>query len=204
MAPYLQTVKSFADVPVTDEGVDTAAFLEASRGLVGIFDLIGSSALNLVSNDLNGNITKVQTRYDAATDKSKTLELLVKNEMAEKKSTATQGLLWLLRGQSFTCKALQATQADKQKGLSDAFNESYEKTLKPHHSFLIRPVFAVAMKACPQRDGLYTKLKEDKSGGVAASQDVLDTELDKWLASLEQIVQRVDAFYEKNGYKKGL
>lgn len=35
MAPYLETVKSFADVPITDAGIDTVAFLEASDGLVG-------------------------------------------------------------------------------------------------------------------------------------------------------------------------
>ena len=54
MAPYLETVKvfycvflsrcfcsrdvqSFADVPVTDAGVDTVAFLEAAQGVVGLF-----------------------------------------------------------------------------------------------------------------------------------------------------------------------
>ena len=56
MAPYLDTVKvsvfsltfhpdkphstqSFADVPITDAGVDTLAFLEAAQGLVGLFGM---------------------------------------------------------------------------------------------------------------------------------------------------------------------
>lgn len=30
-------MQSFADVPITDAGVDTVAFLEASDGLVGLF-----------------------------------------------------------------------------------------------------------------------------------------------------------------------
>lgn len=68
----------------------------------------------------------------------------MKNELAEKQTTATQGLLWLLRGLAFTCKALQETQADGQKELAAAFTTSYEKTLKPFHSFLVRPVFAVS------------------------------------------------------------
>jgi hypothetical protein len=56
MAPYLESVKvgvkgfrqsqtdkfirnaqSFADVPISDAGVDTAIFLEAADGLVGLF-----------------------------------------------------------------------------------------------------------------------------------------------------------------------
>lgn len=34
--PYLSD-KNFTDVPVTDAGVDTVAFLEAAEGLVGLF-----------------------------------------------------------------------------------------------------------------------------------------------------------------------
>lgn len=48
--------QSFADVP-TSPGVDTAAFLEASEGLVALFDLLGSSAFAVVQSDMNGNIT---------------------------------------------------------------------------------------------------------------------------------------------------
>lgn len=58
MAPYLDTVKvstlgiticiiiqfhyffqSFADVTITDDGVDTLTFLAASEGLVGLFGM---------------------------------------------------------------------------------------------------------------------------------------------------------------------
>jgi len=89
MAPFLQSVKSFADVPVTDAGVDTLAFLEAAQGLVGLFDLLGSAAFSVVQADLKGNITKVRARYDAAPTQSSTLEQLVINEKGEKKATAT-------------------------------------------------------------------------------------------------------------------
>ena len=67
----------------------------------------------------------------------------MRNEIAEKKTTATQGLLWLTRGLAFTCKALQISQTDKSKELPNAFTASYEETLRPHHSFVIRPLFAV-------------------------------------------------------------
>jgi hypothetical protein len=56
MAPYLDTVTSFADVPITDAGVDTVAFLKASDGLVGLFDILGSTAFSVVQSDLRGNI----------------------------------------------------------------------------------------------------------------------------------------------------
>ncbi|KAK0195101.1 glycolipid transfer protein, partial [Armillaria mellea] len=171
MAPYLETVKSFADVPVTDAGVDTLAFLEASEGLVGIFDLLGSSAFSVVQADLKGNIAKVRARYDAAPSQSATLERLVENEKGEKKKTATEGLMWLLRGLSFTCKALQNAQLKKDEELSVAFSKSYELTLKKFHNFVVKGVFSLAMKACPYRADFYKKLAADPAGGASATQD---------------------------------
>ncbi|KAJ7594467.1 glycolipid transfer protein domain-containing protein [Mycena floridula] len=203
MAPYLDTVKSFADVPITDAGVDTVAFLEASRGLVGLFDLLGSAAFSVVQTDLRGNITKIQARYDAAPEKSATLEELVENEKGEKKRTATEGLLWLLRGLSFTCQALQIAQANKDQELAAAFTKSYEGTLKKFHNFVVKGIFGVAMKACPYRAVFYEKLAADPAGGEPASSERLNEELDKWLAALSSIVARMEAFYEKGGYGKG-
>jgi hypothetical protein len=69
---------------------------------------------------------------------------LVENEKGEKKKTATEGLMWLLRGLSFTCKALQNSQSNKSQELSVAFTSSYEATLKKFHGILIRPIFSVS------------------------------------------------------------
>jgi hypothetical protein len=43
-------------VPVTADGVETAPFLEASEGLVKIFNLFGNPAFSVVQNDITGNI----------------------------------------------------------------------------------------------------------------------------------------------------
>lgn len=40
---------------------------------------------------------KIRTRYLATPDKSATLESLMEHEKTEKKKTATEGLLWLIR-----------------------------------------------------------------------------------------------------------
>ncbi|KAK1222771.1 hypothetical protein PQX77_014380 [Marasmius sp. AFHP31] len=203
MAPYLETVRSFADVPITDAGVDTSAFLEACKGLVGLFDLLGSAAFTPVVSDLNGNIAKVKTRYEADPAKSATLELLVENEKGEKKRTATEGLMWLLRGLSFTCQALKHAQANKGDELSKAFTTGYENSLKKFHNFMVKGIFSVAMKACPYRADFYDKLAADPAGGAPASQEKVNEELDKWLAALDSIVKRMEAFYEKGGHNKG-
>jgi hypothetical protein len=60
------------------------------------------------------------------------------------------------------------------------------------------------MKACPLRANFFAKLAADPDGGEPASQEKLNEELDKRLDSLSSILTRVDAFYEKGGYGKGL
>ncbi|TEB38520.1 glycolipid transfer protein [Coprinellus micaceus] len=152
--------------PSPTAGVDTAAFLEASDGLVGLFRLVdnlfGSPAFAVVQNDIKGNVAKVRARYETNKEANKTLELLVENEKGEKKRVATEGLMWLLRGLSFTCKGLQQTQADASEELASAFTKSYEQTLKAFHNFIVK---GVAMKACPYRKDFYTKLAADPAGG---------------------------------------
>ena len=175
--------QSFADVPISDAGVDTVQFLLASEGLVGLFgkyhvlspfyterfhtsfpDLFGSAAFTVVQNDLRGNIVvrvginqllqslitsyppptqKVKARYEAVPEQCKTLEALVENEKTEKKRVATEGLMWLLRGLSFTCKALLFAQANKSQELAEGFSKSYEQTLKQFHNFVVKGIFSV-------------------------------------------------------------
>ncbi len=86
---------------------------------------------------------KVRTRYDETPTLSNTLEKLVENEKGEKKRKATEGLLWLLRGLQFTCKALQNAQANASEELAEAFSKSYEGTLKAFHNFVVKGIFAV-------------------------------------------------------------
>jgi hypothetical protein len=85
----------------------------------------------------------VRARYDATPTLSSTLQKLVENEKGEKKQTATEGLMWLLRGLAFTCNALKVAQQNKADELSVAFGKSYETTLKQYHNFVVKGVFAV-------------------------------------------------------------
>ena len=58
------------------------------------------------------------------------------------------------------------------------------------------------MKACPYRADFYTKLATDPDGGAQISPETVDAQLDKWLAALDKIVKRMDAFYLKGGHGK--
>merc|ERR1711939_555922 len=145
---YFEMVKRpFQDVPITDEGVDTVAFLEACEDLVKLFDILGSTAFAPVQSDMNGNIKKIRERFLATPDRSNTLEKLVENEKGEKKRTATEGLMWLLRGLDFTAQSLARNQENPTEELSVSFTKGYEATLRKFHNFIVKGIFSVAIKA---------------------------------------------------------
>ncbi|TCD67874.1 hypothetical protein EIP91_011872 [Steccherinum ochraceum] len=209
MPTYLQSITSFTDVPVTDAGVDTVTFLKASEGVVGIFDLLGAVTFKAVKDDMTGNIAKVRKRYTDFPDKSATLEQLVQNEWTEKARPATEGLMWLLRGLLFTCKALTYSQNNKKAGkqaeLVDAFQQAYGETLKQYHNLIVKGLFSAALKWCPTRDDFFRKLIGADSVS-AVSEDALanaNVEMDEWLAALNAIVTRLQAFYVEGKYEKG-
>jgi hypothetical protein len=93
---------------------------------------------------LNGNIEKIRAHLTAHPVDSKTLEGMLEAEAAQKAHTATQALLWLLRGHQFTMIALQLNQADSAQELNVSFSKAYEGTLKKHHNFIVKGIFAVS------------------------------------------------------------
>jgi len=194
--PYFETVKSFAYVPISDAGVDTRTFLEASDGLVQLFDLFGSGVFGFVQSDIRSNINGVRTRYEATQDASVTLERLVENEALEAQKSGIPCLVRLMRGLALTCKALQNMQADESCELHVCFKRSYDEVLSHHHGFFIRSVVSVAIRAVPRRGDFYARVAQ------GSSFEKLDVELAKWLSALDVIVKRISIFLEKGNYGK--
>ncbi|KAF1912743.1 glycolipid transfer protein domain-containing protein [Ampelomyces quisqualis] len=194
---FFDTVKTgFTDVPVDaskDNAISTTEFLEAAESLTTLFDVLGSAAFKPVKSDMVGNIKKIRDRQLAAPALSETLQELVLNELKEKKHTATEGLLWLNRGLDFTAQALRHNISNPSQELADSFRDAYGKTLKPHHSFIVKPIFSAAMSATPYRKAFYKKLGEDETK--------VQTELEKWLKGLEQDIAILNQFLAKKEAK---
>lgn len=188
--------KNFADVEIIDNKINTADFLEASESLVKLFDLLGSSAFSVVQKDMTGNITKIRAKLLSDPVGSGTLQDLILSEAGTKSKTATQGLLWLSRGLEFTCQAMKETTEDASVELTKAFTDAYSKTLSKYHNMLVKPVFKLAMKACPYRKDFFEKLGADQSK--------VNEQLKTWLESLENIVKIIMDFFKSGNYGKGL
>ena len=96
-------------------------------------------------------------------------------------------------GLDFTAQALRHNLSNPTKELADSFREAYAGTLKPHHSFVVKPLFSAAMSATPYRKDFYAKLGEDS----AKVQEQLET----YLAALEKIVATLNGFLARKEAK---
>ncbi|KAF7556373.1 hypothetical protein G7046_g6305 [Stylonectria norvegica] len=181
--------QSFVDVPVDaerDNAVSTTEFLDAAEALTTMFDTLGSVAFSPVKADMTANIKKLRERQLAAPAESETIQDLVRNELKTKKHVATEGCLWLVRGLDFTCVALARNVASPSEEVSDSFRTSYTTTLKPYHSFLVKPIFSAAMAACPYRADFYKKLGE--------TPELVVSDLLVYTAALDKIVAILKGF----------
>ncbi|CAF9931045.1 MAG: hypothetical protein ALECFALPRED_004785 [Alectoria fallacina] len=188
--------KTFDDVPVQankDNAIPTSDFLEAAESLTTLFDVLGSVAFTPVKNDMIGNIKKVRDRQLAAPIESETLQSLVISELKTKKHTATEGLLWLVRALDFTSQGIRCNLQNPSDELSASFRTAYGNTLKPHHSFMVKPIFSAAMSATPYRKDFYAKLGDD--------QTKVDEAAGKWLEALEKQVSIMKQFQARKEAK---
>lgn len=186
---YFDGKKSFTEVNIDaskGDAINTTEFLEAAEALTGLFDVLGGVAFGPVKSDLGGNIKKVRDRQLAAPVEGETLQDLVRNELKTKKHTATEGLVWLNRGLDFTAQSLRRNVDTPNEELAASFREGYGKTLKQHHSFLVKPIFSAAMSATPYRKDFYAKLGDD--------QERVNKELNEWLKGLEKVVAILNTF----------
>ncbi|KAI4095541.1 MAG: hypothetical protein L6R37_007050 [Teloschistes peruensis] len=190
--------KSFVNVPVDSangDAISTSDFLDAAESLTTLFDLLGSVAFKPVKNDMLGNVKKVRDRQLASPGDSSNLQSLVLNELKTKQHTATEGLIWLTRGLDFTAQALRHNTSNTSDELSTSFRAAYTSTLKPHHSFLVKPVFSAAMSATPYKKDFYAKL------GAESDQAKVKEELGRWLACLEKQVGVLNQFLARKECK---
>lgn len=96
-------------------------------------------------------------------------------------------------GLDFTAQALRHNITNSSKELADSFRDAYGNTLKPHHSFIVKPIFSAAMSATPYRKDFYSKLGSDDAK--------VQAELEKWLSALEKDVAVLNTFLARKEAK---
>ncbi|KAK4510710.1 uncharacterized protein ATC70_005143 [Mucor velutinosus] len=182
--------RSYTDVHVGSDGIDTAQFLEATDGMINMFDLFGSSAFSVVQNDMSNNVKKIRARFLESPLEYNTLELLMAKEAHLKRRLATEALLWLKRGLDFTAQSLMHSINNPGEELTVSFSLAYDTTLRPHHSFIVRPIFNLAMNACPWRKDFYENIGVQNEASLALMRG--------WLEALLRLIDILNKVFEQN------
>uniref|UniRef100_A0A3B4BT94 Pleckstrin homology domain-containing family A member 8 n=1 Tax=Pygocentrus nattereri TaxID=42514 RepID=A0A3B4BT94_PYGNA len=194
----------FSDIRLEDgKGIPTLAFLDSCYAIVPVLDKLGPTVFAPVKIDFVGNIKKVQQKFLSDPGAFPTLQSIVLHEVemevAQVRNSATEALLWLKRGLKFLKEFLSEVNAGEQ-DIHAALNNAYGKTLRQYHGWVVRGVFALALRAAPSYSGFMAALvshegDELKEGFTTGMQ----RDLAIYLPAMEKQLAILDALYEEYG-----
>ncbi|XP_048366921.1 pleckstrin homology domain-containing family A member 8 isoform X1 [Sphaerodactylus townsendi] len=194
----------FSDIDLSEDGgIPTEEFLQSCYAIVPVLDKLGSTVFAPVKMDFVGNIKKINQKYITNKDEFSTLQKIVlhevSNEEAQVRNSATEALLWLKRGLKFLKEFL--TELKKgEKNIQTALNNAYGRTLRQHHGWVVRGVFALALRASPNYENFVAAL----SVGECSNHNELfysgmQRDLNIYLPAMEKQLGILDALYEEHG-----
>nr|XP_046254414.1 pleckstrin homology domain-containing family A member 8 [Scatophagus argus] len=192
----------FSDIRLDDDnGIPTQEFLDSCYAIVPVLDKLGSTVFAPVKMDFVGNIKKIHQKLMSDPESFPTLQSIVLHEVrtdvAQVRNSATEALLWLRRGLKFLKEFLSEVNAGQQ-DIQGALNNAYGKTLRQYHGWVVRGVFALALRAAPSYQSFSAALvsregDELKSGFTSG----MHRDLGLYLPAMETQLAILDSLYEE-------
>ncbi|XP_053977791.1 pleckstrin homology domain-containing family A member 8 [Hylaeus volcanicus] len=182
---------------IVEGKIYTEEFLIAARGIVQIVDKLGK-VFAPVKYDIQGNITKLTTKYEKNKQANATLQDMILTEKnTETNLIATDALLWLTRGLHmillFLEKIIEDTRSSTPTEDLVAFlKKSYKEALEPYHGWMAQQLFDLLSRMVPTRSQLLRAI-------IGEENDVNDTvinDLEIYLTNLRENVSVIQTFYK--------
>ncbi|KAL5561940.1 hypothetical protein UlMin_031687 [Ulmus minor] len=171
----------------------TKPFLDVCKNLLPVLDKFGA-ALVTVKSDVGNNISRLESKYLSNPTEFNLLYSLVRADIeaksAKASSSCTNALLWLTRAMDYLVELFRSLQEHRDWKMSEACNDSYNKTLKKWHGWLISSSFSVAMKLAPDRKKFMEVL-----GGAAN----IDSDIDRFCTNFSPLLQQNHKFLASVG-----
>ncbi|XP_017775389.1 PREDICTED: pleckstrin homology domain-containing family A member 8 [Nicrophorus vespilloides] len=143
--------------PYCEHGrIATEEFLDAARGVVALVDKMGK-VFAAVRYDMNGNIVKLNAKFEKDRSKYFYLEDMILSEKNEGENLVTDALQWLRRGLHFMQRFLECVLSDVEgkTNLSNFLKVAYLETLEPYHGWMGTQLFNIMCKFSPNRDDFF-------------------------------------------------
>ncbi|CAG6015622.1 unnamed protein product, partial [Menidia menidia] len=192
----------FSDIRLDDDnGIPTQEFLDSCYAIVPVLDKLGSTVFAPVKMDFVGNIKKIQQKQMSDPDGFHTLQSIVLHEVqtdvAQMRNSATEALLWLRRGLKFLKEFLSEVNAGAQ-DIQGALNNAYGKTLRQYHGWVVRGVFALALRAAPSYKSFTAALVSNEGDELSSHfTDGMHRDLGLYLPAMDKHLAILDALYEE-------
>ncbi|XP_061677000.1 pleckstrin homology domain-containing family A member 8 [Syngnathoides biaculeatus] len=193
----------FSDLKLDDDnGIPTREFLDSCYAIVPVLDKLGPTVFAPVKMDFVGNIKKIQQKLMSDPAAFPTLQSIVLHEVdgrvAEVRNSATEALLWLRRGLKFLKEFLARVDAGE-RDIHAALNHAYGKTLRQYHGWVVRGVFALALRAAPSYQSftaaLVTTEGDELKSGFASG---VRRDLGVYLPAMDRLLAVLDDLYEEH------
>ncbi|XP_067418076.1 pleckstrin homology domain-containing family A member 8 isoform X2 [Emydura macquarii macquarii] len=187
-----------------DDGIPTEEFLQSCYAIVPVLDKLGPTVFAPVKMDFVGNIKKINQKYITNREEFNTLQKIVLHEVsaevAHVRNSATEALLWLKRGLKFLKGFLTEIQ-NGEKNIQTALNNAYGKTLRQHHGWVVRGVFALALRAAPTYEDFVAALSVKKCDDQEEETfyGAMQRDLNIYLPAMEKQLNILDTLYEVHG-----
>lgn len=195
--PYSFSERTFNE----NEEVLVEPFLNLCNSILPIFDKLNSTAFAPIKMDFSGNLRKLQAKQSTDAELI-TLQKVIQSEMKscqhENSNSATIAILWLKRSLEFI-RELLVQVLNGQLDLTIATTEAYNRTLKPFHSWVVRGVFGLAVKAIPSYADFVTQIcPANDSGSIRKSEQILYTQMEAYTSALTPIIESLNNFFLLN------
>ncbi|CAN8184811.1 unnamed protein product [Coccothraustes coccothraustes] len=194
----------FSDIELREEeGIPTEEFLESCYAIVPVLDKLGPTVFAPVKMDFVGNIKKINQKFITNKEEFDTLQKIVLHEVnagvAQVRNSATEALLWLKRGLKFL-KGFLTEVKNGEKNIQTALNNAYGKTLRQHHGWVVRGVFALALRAAPTYEDFVAALSVDECDPQEETfYKGMQRDLNIYLPAMEKQLNILDTLYEVHG-----
>uniref|UniRef100_H2LT57 Pleckstrin homology domain-containing family A member 8 n=1 Tax=Oryzias latipes TaxID=8090 RepID=H2LT57_ORYLA len=192
----------FNDIRLDDDnGIPTQEFLDSCYAIVPVLDKLGSTVFAPVKMDFVGNIKKIHQKLMSDPECFPTLQSIVQHEVrtevAQVRNSATEALLWLRRGLKFLKEFLSEVNAGE-RDIQGALNNAYGKTLRIYHGWVVRGVFALALRAAPCYES-FTAALVTREGDELHSEftNSMHRDLGMYLPAMEKQLAILDELYEE-------
>lgn len=186
-----------------EDGIPTEYFLNSCYAIVPVLDKLGPTVFAPVKMDFVGNIKKINQKYITNKEEFTTLQKIVLREvngsLAQVRNSATEALLWLKRGLKFLFQFLSEVK-NGENNIQTALSNAYGKTLRQYHGWVVRGVFALALRAAPTYEGFVAALVvHEGDENHKFFFDGMMRDLNIYLPAMEKQLNILDTLYEEHG-----